>query len=107
MPVWPHQGPAAPVGTGPQSPLSPAGSEVVQERPGEGEVRQHGRAVCGGEDNASPGEGLHQGLCLPQRVRAHVLGGLFLPWGAWVLHRQQEQASVRLGGTHLCGAHPA
>ncbi|EAW82095.1 vacuolar protein sorting 28 (yeast), isoform CRA_b [Homo sapiens] len=45
MPVWPHQGPAAPVGTGPQSPLSPAGSEVVQERPGEGEVSPGAQAV--------------------------------------------------------------
>lgn len=43
------------------------------------QVRQHGGAVCGGEDDASPGEGVHQGLRHPQRVRAHLPAPLAQP----------------------------
>lgn len=42
------------------------------------QVRQHGGAVCRGEDHAGPGESLHQGLCNPQRVSPRAM--LVLRW---------------------------
>lgn len=43
------------------------------------QVRQHGRAVCSGENDAGPGEGVHQGLRHPQRVRARLPAPLAHP----------------------------